>query len=135
MPERFIPAWKILEGGLDPLALDGMIVFIGTSAAGLKDLRATPLNPVTVGVEIHAQIDAAAAAVETTLPQIGEDVLGEAFPEEILGQTVSTRDFLVHLTSHLAYHLGQVDYHRRLITGIDVPLPRMSIDPLRSKRP
>ena len=86
-------------------------------------------------VEIFAQIDAAAAAVETTIPQVGEGTLDQTFPEEILGQTVSTRDFLVHLTSHLAYHLGQVDYHRRLVTGIDVALPRMAIDPLRSEHP
>ena len=28
-----------------------------------------------------------------------------------------TSDFLIHLTSHLSYHLGQLDYHRRIVTG------------------
>ncbi len=54
--ERFIPAWKILSGEFDPKQIEGAILFIGTSATGLKDLRATPLNPHAPGVEVHAQI-------------------------------------------------------------------------------
>ncbi len=54
--ERWIPAWRLFSEELKPGALDGMIVYIGTSAAGLKDLRATPLNPVAAGVEVHAQL-------------------------------------------------------------------------------
>lgn len=55
-PRRFIPIWKILEKDFDPAALEGAIVFVGTSASGLKDQRATPLNPAAAGVEIHAQV-------------------------------------------------------------------------------
>lgn len=55
VPERFIPAWRILSEDIPP-DLTGQIVFIGTSAAGLKDIRATPLNPVAAGVEVHAQL-------------------------------------------------------------------------------
>jgi adenylate cyclase len=55
-PARFIPAWRVLAGELPDDALDGALVFVGTSAAGLKDLRATPLDQVAAGVEIHAQI-------------------------------------------------------------------------------
>ncbi len=54
--QRFIPAWEILSPGFDVERIEGKIVLIGTSAAALKDLRATPLNPVAAGVEIHAQI-------------------------------------------------------------------------------
>ena len=53
---RTLPAWRVLSGEVEPGALDGAIVYIGTSAAGLKDLRATPLNPVAAGVELHAQL-------------------------------------------------------------------------------
>lgn len=53
--ERYIPAWKILSKKFDPALVAGNIVLIGTSAAGLKDMRSTPLNPVTSGVEVHAQ--------------------------------------------------------------------------------
>jgi adenylate cyclase len=51
--ERYVPAWKVLEGDAD---LGGNIVFIGTSAPGLLDLRSTPNATAVAGVEIHAQI-------------------------------------------------------------------------------
>jgi adenylate cyclase len=56
VPARMVPAWRVLLGDLPEDAVDGRIVFIGTSAIGLRDLRATPLNPVAAGVEVHAQI-------------------------------------------------------------------------------
>ena len=55
-PERYVPAWKILKGGFDPEKIAGHIVIIGTSAAGLKDLRATPHDAALPGVEVHAQL-------------------------------------------------------------------------------
>lgn len=56
VPARTIPAWRIFSGEIEPGTLEGAIVFVGTSAAGLKDLRTTPLDPVAAGVEVHAQI-------------------------------------------------------------------------------
>lgn len=55
VPERFVPAWRVLAGEVDPALLEGHIVFVGTSAAGLADLRATPLQPAAPGVTLHAQ--------------------------------------------------------------------------------
>lgn len=55
-PERYLPAWKILDGTIAPEAVEGRILFVGTSAPGLLDLQATPLAAVVPGVEIHAQI-------------------------------------------------------------------------------
>ena len=52
-PSRYIPAWKILAGQFDEKLIDGNIVFIGTSASGLKDLRTSPLSPAMPGVEAH----------------------------------------------------------------------------------
>jgi adenylate cyclase len=51
--QRTIPAWKILENKLMANELSGNIVLIGTSAAGLKDQRPTPLNPFAPGIEIQ----------------------------------------------------------------------------------
>jgi adenylate cyclase len=53
---RYVSAWKVLEGKLDPDELKGKIVFLGTSAAGLLDLRATPFDPILPGVEVHATV-------------------------------------------------------------------------------
>ncbi len=55
-PQRTIPVWRIFERDFDPAPLAGNIVFMGTSAAGLMDQRHTPLNPLTPGVEVHAQV-------------------------------------------------------------------------------
>ncbi len=50
-----ISAYEILQPDFDVMRLSGKIAFIGTSAAGLKDIRATPLNQATPGVEVHIQ--------------------------------------------------------------------------------
>ncbi|MFA7254891.1 MAG: adenylate/guanylate cyclase domain-containing protein [Candidatus Omnitrophota bacterium] len=54
--ERFIPAWKILSDDNLLKEMKEKVLFIGTTAMALKDLRATPLNPRASGVEVHAQI-------------------------------------------------------------------------------
>jgi adenylate cyclase len=60
VPERILPAWQLFEPDLPSAKLRqsiaGNIVLIGTSAVGLKDLRATPLNPFEAGVVVHAQL-------------------------------------------------------------------------------
>ena len=53
---RFLPAWKLLAGGIDRADIEDRVVIIGTSAAGLVDLRATPLDASMAGVEILAQV-------------------------------------------------------------------------------
>jgi adenylate cyclase len=55
-PQRYVPAWRVLEPDFKPDDIEGRIIFIGTSAAGLKDLRATPFAADTPGVEVHAQL-------------------------------------------------------------------------------
>ncbi len=54
--ERTVPAWRILASDFDPASIEGSIVMIGTSAAGLAHTVPTPLNPAAPGVQIHAQI-------------------------------------------------------------------------------
>ncbi len=53
---RVVSAADVLRGRVDRKALEGRIVFIGALAAGLGDVRATPLEPAVAGVHIHAQI-------------------------------------------------------------------------------
>ncbi len=56
IPQRFISALAVLRDKVPPAELEGRIVFIGTSAIGLKDLRNTPVQDTVPGVEIHAQL-------------------------------------------------------------------------------
>ena len=54
--ERFVSARAVLKDEVPPDKLDGQIIFIGTSAIGLKDLRSTPVDDSAPGVEVHAQL-------------------------------------------------------------------------------
>jgi len=51
-----VSASSVLNGTADPAALKGKFVFVGTTAAGLKEIRTTPLEPAQPGVEIHATV-------------------------------------------------------------------------------
>lgn len=62
-------------------------------------------------------IDETIAVVEAVLPAVGEDRMGATYPIDVAGMRMRTDDFLVHLCAHLAYHVGQVDYHRRLLAA------------------
>lgn len=59
VPERTVPAWKILSGRLPPAEMErlfsGRIVLIGAGAIGLRDLVATPVQERELGVVVHAQ--------------------------------------------------------------------------------
>ena len=56
LPQRYIPAWEILAGEVDPARIEGHLLYVGTSAKGLVDLRPTPVHPRMPGVEIHAMV-------------------------------------------------------------------------------
>ncbi len=61
------------------------------------------------------EIASAKKAVSDTLPTLTEQQLQANYPEDVLGKPTTTLFFLVHLSAHLNYHLGQVNYHRRLV--------------------
>jgi uncharacterized damage-inducible protein DinB len=67
--------------------------------------------------ELIAGIDSAIESVERTLATLSDAALRQPYPEPIAARRVETRVFLLHLASHLAYHLGQIDYHRRTASG------------------
>jgi uncharacterized damage-inducible protein DinB len=84
--------------------------------------------------EILTHIDAAIAAVETGLAKLTDATLAADYPEPVAGHTVMTSEWLVHLAVHVGYHLGQVDYHRRIVTGRGETTGTMAIPELRSAR-
>ena len=52
----YIPAWKVLAGEVSQEDIEGRIILVGTSAPGLLDLRATPVDAAVPGIDIHAQL-------------------------------------------------------------------------------
>jgi len=60
---RYLSAKDVLNGSVDPALIANHLLVVGTSAVGLHDIKATPIDPVMPGVEIHAQV------LETILSQ------------------------------------------------------------------
>lgn len=65
--------------------------------------------------KILAGIDAVIPIVVNTLKSLPTEDLEKDFPLEKHGTIIRTDFMLMHLLTHLEYHLGQVNYHRRLL--------------------
>lgn len=61
------------------------------------------------------EIDATLSVVNDTLEQVSKKDLDKVYPQQVFGEPMTTEYFLLHLAGHLNYHLGQINYHRRLI--------------------
>lgn len=77
--------------------------------------------------ELCRRIDSAAHAVDATLAQLPAQQWEAEYPVLVGGRRLGTAAFLAHLATHLAYHLGQMDYHRRLLVPGASVVDAMSI--------
>ena len=66
------------------------------------------------------------AELRLSIPSVIEGLSAEEmemeYPEVVLGAATSTQEFLIHLYGHLNWHLGQVDYLRRILVRDGVPM-------------
>jgi hypothetical protein len=85
--------------------------------------------------ELLRQIEATRAAVKGAQARLSQAELTADFPEAVGGARIATLDYLIHLSTHFAYHLGQIDYHRRVVTGNDQGVGAMRPAELGSARP
>ena len=65
--------------------------------------------------ELIEQIDATSNMIENVLTKLTEIDLQEEYKHRVFKEPMTTEYFLSHLAMHLAYHLGQINYHRRLL--------------------
>ena len=65
--------------------------------------------------ELVKMIDNTITVVANGLDKLNEEDLKKEYPLLVFKEKTSTGYFLIHLTVHLGYHLGQVNYHRRLL--------------------
>ncbi|HZL84935.1 MAG TPA: DinB family protein [Candidatus Krumholzibacteria bacterium] len=84
--------------------------------------------------EILRLVDMTIASVTAVLSRLDACALEADFPEAVGGFTVKTAEFLAHLASHLAYHLGQIDYHRRMTTQSPTTASAVPVAALASAR-
>ncbi|GAB2570740.1 DinB family protein [Spirosoma areae] len=65
--------------------------------------------------ELLEKVDATIDVVDKSLTNVTDAQLDAEYPLLVFTEKTSTGYFLVHLATHLTYHLGQVNYHRRLL--------------------
>jgi Protein of unknown function (DUF664) len=82
--------------------------------------------------EVVQQIEAARQSLAAA-ENAGSDLPSD-FPEVIGNLRFETGDYLIHLVSHFAFHLGQIDYHRRVVTGQTDGIGAVRTAELRSAR-
>ncbi len=135
--------WRTFPGvansaGTLVLHLAGNIqYYIGTKLGGDKYVRDRAEEFARRGVpqrELLAEIDRAIAATERALPKVTDKTLAADFPEAVGGRLIRTSEFLLHLAVHLGWHLGQLDYHRRMVTGEAGKIGAIAVTELASAR-
>jgi uncharacterized damage-inducible protein DinB len=108
-------------GGTLVLHLAGNVRhFIGAQLGGtgyVRDRAAELSRRDMPRAELRAVAAAAHAEVDDALSRLDDSTLERPYPLAVGGVPLSTGQFLLHLATHLAYHLGQLDYHRRMVTG------------------
>jgi uncharacterized damage-inducible protein DinB len=113
-------------------------LYVGHVIGGITYERDRPREFSARGLsraELLRELEAALAAMDGALPHLTDAVLASEFPLAIGAVRVNTQEFLLHCAAHLAYHLGQVDYHRRLTTGAPLTVATVSPAELSSARP
>jgi Protein of unknown function (DUF1572) len=63
-------------------------------------------------------IEETKSIVLKSLESLTVNSLEEIYVEEVLGYEMTTQYFLIHLYGHLNYHVGQINYHRRLLRSL-----------------
>jgi len=92
--------------------------YIGAELGKTGYIRDRPLefssSPIP-RVELLKRIDETSRMIAGTLDKLNEEQTADEYPQDVSDGKVSTGYFLTHLATHLSYHLGQVNYHRRLL--------------------
>lgn len=116
--------WKIAPGINNPggnvfLHLMGNLnTFFGSVYANTGYVRDRPLEFSTTGisrVKLLSMLDEIHPIVLRVLREFPEENLGSIYPIKIFDEEKTVSYIFIHLETHLAYHLGQINYHRRLL--------------------
>lgn len=65
--------------------------------------------------DLITQIENCKLIVKKTLSGLTAADLEKEFPQQVFDSSINTEMMLTHLATHLTYHLGQINYHRRLL--------------------
>lgn len=93
--------------------------FIGAMLGGTGFIRQREQEFTDMFVprsEIVASIEDTIIMIRETINNLNGEKLEKAFPLRVMDRHWNTREFLLHLVTHLSYHLGQINYHRRMLS-------------------
>ncbi|MGH9948223.1 MAG: DUF1572 family protein [Pyrinomonadaceae bacterium] len=94
--------------------------FFGTVLGGTDYVRNRDAEFSTKGVsreQMLADVDTTLSVVRSTLAKLSDEDLAANYPIEVFGKPMTTAYFITHLATHLNWHLGHINYHRRLLAG------------------
>ncbi len=118
--------WQVLPGATNSagnlmLHLSGNLrEFIGRQLGGVPYVRNRAHEFAAKDVSrsaVMAELTELAVLVPGVLARMPDGRWSDRFPEDVLGEPLTNRQFVMHLYGHLNYHLGQIDYLRRVLTG------------------
>ncbi|SDI24266.1 DinB family protein [Winogradskyella thalassocola] len=105
-------------GGLCLHLIGNLNHFIGAIIGGTGYVRQRELEFTLTDVpkmELIKQVEDTLDVIDRTLKKLTEADLQKEYELQVFKKPMSTEYFLVHLSTHLSYHLGQINYHRRLL--------------------
>ena len=92
--------------------------FIGKGIGGFDYRRDRDFEFAGKGVqrkELLERIEQAKRMLVASLEGLDESMLSQDYPVEVFGYKMTHNYFLIHLFGHFSYHLGQINYHRRIL--------------------
>ena len=117
--------WKIKEGitnsggNLTLHLLGNLNHFIGATLGNTGYIRERDKEFSLKNIprlQLVEELKKVNSVVKNTLTHLSDEDLEKNFPVPLNDKTLSTSFVLLHLLAHFSYHLGQVNYHRRLIS-------------------
>ena len=120
MPWQIVPGITNSAGNL-VLHLEGNLrEYIGRQLGGVPYTRNRPLEFTATRLrrdELVGRIEALKDSIPSIIRSLSSEKLEAEYPELILQKPLSTQAVLLRLYGHLNWHLGQVDYLRRALSG------------------
>ena len=116
--------WKVKEqisnsaGNLCLHLVGNLNTYIGKELGGTEYIRKRDLEFSLKDMprqELILKVKNTIEMINQILDQLDDSLLETEYPILVFDKKTSTEFLLVHLTTHLTYHLGQINYHRRLI--------------------
>lgn len=105
-------------GNLSLHIVGGLNHFIGATIGNTDYVRKRDLEFSLKNVSRHDlinQLDNVEVMIEEVVVKLTKEDLEKNYPINVFKEPMTVGFFLTHLTTHLGYHLGQINYHRRLL--------------------